>query len=1240
MEKNDLFVCRECGDELFTSLNALNNHVRTRHSKSRSLTNLELVESYIFNDIKDSCTSYWSEGLEFLRSIPSDPPPFRQTLISKIKFRLEEDICNTFGSLIELADEALNPCPNSRLSRKQDFDPDEILQLVYLFEQLVLFPTKLDTTKSKNAPSLNSIIRSRLLKFKQGRIKELFDESRLIVSKTPREQADNPVSILNSAQIAADVDNYKSANARITKHAPVALINDSNLHTLQALHPPSLQRGCIKPKISTRSGGTRRKFQLTPKQVLITLCHLQRGKATGIYSDSLDIYIKTAKRIRLSTDKGKKRATAFASFFEKIINGEVPNKFKAFLRKTYVVALEKDPNDKTKLRPLGVPSAIRRIAANIVLHQYRSIFAEHILPFNFAIGIGGGCDVIVKTLQLAVDKYIIEPENNGDLPTRALVSLDIKNMFNAISREKLREVIAHKFPTLEPFADLIYDGKGEQYVKLEDGTWNIIEVHEGFSQGCPASPVFAAIVLNIILREIQKGLDSRAISRKSDFGNHGDDGLGTLGLILAYVDDVNALLHHLDVKFFLDKFNELATPLGGILNTEKTRILTSTSGTSVVDALISSQDMNKMMIGTSLQQAISTYSIKIKDGIKTPVEVTDGLRVLGSPIGSVSFCQNFLSQMMNKAQEDARKIAIHLQDIQTIMRLYSMCTVHKMTHLFSSDVFNSNIADLPQSFFLWNGSLSTKFNEMTETLLCNITNLPSLPEYSHIIANMSINEGGLGLQHPRINAITSFMISTKRSLQYSKSGVWLGNNSPSPKLPPQITTLYNDWEINDCRMWTIFRKYLNIYTEICYKNADSPNDFIFKASLNGSREKAKDYASRQIKRRVLLHESLTPNHVRLILPGLLDKRASLALMTLPRLEETNRIDNDTFQICIKRKLRLKIINDVKNYVCKCGHTLDEFGDHCLGCTANSKKIASNNIRDGFIKVLQRILPVANMIKSPTQIEKEPYGIIPALPRLQPFDLSIRLDHSLDSNSWRVPFSRIGFDVVLIHSTNPSSSTHSEAAKYTETDLRLRHGEKMKFARARGSTNPFTKQSFSADQIIGEIVNNNNSFVPIAIGPHGEIGSLFRRFLQGDNALELPSFNQDRPNAKIAAERAISSRMPYNILDKANKNWMTSNNNTFFAGSYLSSTPELWANQQIGLTIQTSLATHIKCSLNKLKYKSKSAPFNQFDNENNRTSSNENDWNFYDGDYNEEDEPDDVLVRIEGAEGLPLCSPPQ
>jgi hypothetical protein len=48
--------------------------------------------------------------------------------------------------------------------------------------------------------------------------------------------------------------------------------------------------------------------------------------------------------------------------------------------------------------------------------------------------VSGRVDTIIKTVQLAVDKYIIEKEANGELPSRALVSLDIRNMFNAVSR--------------------------------------------------------------------------------------------------------------------------------------------------------------------------------------------------------------------------------------------------------------------------------------------------------------------------------------------------------------------------------------------------------------------------------------------------------------------------------------------------------------------------------------------------------------------------------------------------------------------------------------------------------------------------------------------------------------------------------------------------------------------------------------------------------------------------------------
>ena len=109
------------------------------------------------------------------------------------------------------------------------------------------------------------------------------------------------------------------------------------------------------------------------------------------------------------------------------------------------------------------------------------------------------------------------------------------------------------------------------------------------------------------------------------------------------------------VKLFLDLFKKYGKPLGARLNTEKTRILTSTSGTPTTEKLLHSGYAASQTIGDSLNQAIATYS-KDKDG--TPTELTDGIRVLGSPVGSTTFCKQFIQQILDKAKVDS-DILIH-----------------------------------------------------------------------------------------------------------------------------------------------------------------------------------------------------------------------------------------------------------------------------------------------------------------------------------------------------------------------------------------------------------------------------------------------------------------------------------------------------------------------------------------------------------------------------------------------------
>jgi hypothetical protein len=250
--------------------------------------------------------------------------------------------------------------------------------------------------------------------------------------------------------------------------------------------------------------------------------------------------------------------------------------------------------------------------------------------------------------------------------------------------------------------------------------------------------------------------------------------------------------------------------------------------------------------------------------------------------------------------------------------------------------------------------------------------------------------------------------------------------------------------------------------------------------------------------------------------------------------------------------------------------VDEYGDHCLGCVANHKTKASNSIRDGISKVFQQILLTARLIDSPTQVEKETNNVIHTLPCLKPFDLTICLDHSLDAGAWRTPYTRIGFDVTLIHSNKPSFSTNSEAAQFTEMDLRLQDGDKMKFARRSGGTNSLMNHTLSADGVIGEIIDkNNNCYISIAVGPYSELSSLFRRFLSGDKVIPIPAFDPDRPHAQRAYKTAKHVQTPYDVHGKADKNWKHDNGNSLFGFSYLAPSPSAWAEQRISLGCQTT-----------------------------------------------------------------------
>ena len=72
-------------------------------------------------------------------------------------------------------------------------------------------------------------------------------------------------------------------------------------------------------------------------------------------------------------------------FFYIIFTNKLPSAIKPYLRDTYLFCLHKDPDDPTKLRPIGVPTAIRRIIGNHIATTYRCIVQFNVFSYPFLI---------------------------------------------------------------------------------------------------------------------------------------------------------------------------------------------------------------------------------------------------------------------------------------------------------------------------------------------------------------------------------------------------------------------------------------------------------------------------------------------------------------------------------------------------------------------------------------------------------------------------------------------------------------------------------------------------------------------------------------------------------------------------------------------------------------------------------------------------------------------------------------
>ena len=282
----------------------------------------------------------------------------------------------------------------------------------------------------------------------------------------------------------------------------------------------------------------------------------------------------------------------------------------------------------------------------------------------------------------------------------------------------------------------------------------------------------------------------------------------------------------------------------------------------------------------------------------------------------------------------------------------------------------------------------------------------------------------------------------------------------------------------------------------------------------------------------------------------------------------------------KAKLRLNLWHEPGRHKCPmCGMEVDKKGDHYYRCNRVSKTPMHDKWRDGIKKILEDILPLVKLIRSPTTVRDEQKGLVRKLKntRFRPADISFRIDHYLGESEWRTSLQRLLFDVTTTSSVTKPVSL-SDDARLKENNLHLQRKERDKFQR-KGHTNKKTNITMTGEDIMRDHNNRHYGFVPIVISPYGKMGNMAERFFFGADPLPLPDYT--KPQALKAAKVAISLDVPFGVLNHAKKLWRQQHEDETYGSNYKDNDPLTSATKQLGRLICVSNGEHLLTAIDKM-----------------------------------------------------------
>ena len=165
-----------------------------------------------------------------------------------------------------------------------------------------------------------------------------------------------------------------------------------------------------------------------------------------------------------------------------------------------------DREELRRLRPIGMGSILLRVIGTVAARQFASSLGQEFDPAATAeesaedvwrhlqagVGLRGGKHQVQSTLREMLTEH----------PSWVVMKIDAKNAFNTCRRTEFFDRVLERCPSLFPWVRACYGAPTRRFVRLEDGSFEVVWSTSGTTQGDPLGPALFAFSMLSLAEEL------------------------------------------------------------------------------------------------------------------------------------------------------------------------------------------------------------------------------------------------------------------------------------------------------------------------------------------------------------------------------------------------------------------------------------------------------------------------------------------------------------------------------------------------------------------------------------------------------------------------------------------------------------------------------------------------------------------------------------------------------------------